>query len=197
MNNGSARGHSHWDALIPGYLKGDPTDSTTLVQSVTPYMRRIAKSLAPDIPADIHNEMVQQAFLDTFRLGHKFDPTRMTAKQFLRGCTWNAIRIVRAQYDWVGRPHRKLKQDSEAPAPPRTVPVPLDDAIEVQDFAAARSFAQTEARIDVDRICRTAPVRLRSALRLMRGGRSLGEAAKETGQSRFSLRYALNAYTAA
>lgn len=199
MIDDSASPSASWDSLLPGFLAGDPEISEHFVKKVTPYVRSIAKSLGGDLAADIRGEIVQQALMECWRTGQtRYDPLRMSAKQLLRGHAWNAVRTVRAQYTRPGALKRADKRKQSASllvaitAP--TTTVTLDDLSQVEDTAAAKSFEQLEARVDVERICRTAPARMRTALDLMRQGSTLPEAAQRVGKTRFRLRYELRAF---
>jgi DNA-directed RNA polymerase specialized sigma subunit len=155
-----------------------------------PYLLNLTRKLASDLPDDLHEEVVQQAYLDLIgNSSIRFDPQRGSAKSFLYFAVRNALRIVRSNYCPPGAPTR-----SDTSSKDRSV-----SALSIDDLdhepgtlnVARQIIAGTEANA----LLKTAPRRVATALRRIHYiGDSLNEVASDLNVSRFKLSREIDTY---
>jgi hypothetical protein len=145
-----------------------------------PLMRKFARSAAPELPPDLRDEVVSQSLEFLIEHGKQFQPSRGSAKAFLKVITAQAARKVRADYRAPGvrsRPKREEWRHRPGVDPIHTVDVPDPRSVDDLDNAC-----------EVRAILRCAPRKIAHALLLIYfAGEAVGAAARRVGMSRFSL----------
>ena len=188
------------DLMLVGYLNGDPNARGEFPLQVFPLLRRVAQHSAPDLDADIRQEIVQQVhFILLRRDPDAFDPERGTARAYLSLVTRQAAREVRASYT-PPHEHTRLQKGKEGETLPQ-VRVSLDgleapkaesllkdatrDATNAIEAVERRVFAEQLLDLAND----TAPSEVSRALKFVYyQGKTFEEAARAVGLTRYQLR---------
>lgn len=185
------------DEQLSRFLAGELGAADEFYEAAKPHILGLARRIAPELPSDIHPEVVNQTFVYLLEgAASKFDPEKGSAKNFLRGYILNAVRHVRATYCAPGRPTRrrnrpdnKKKQQEEFPAV-----VSLDTGTYTQPVAP-NAFATVEAVCDAETVLNNAPEPLATALELVYfEDKTMSEAAMMLHISRFQLNRQIYAY---
>jgi len=83
--------------LLELVREGKDDDGTwdIIYQQFRSLLVAICKTTAPDLPPDSLDDVIQETILLVWQHVHQFDPSRGSAKSFLRGHAYNAIKKVR------------------------------------------------------------------------------------------------------
>ena len=170
----------------------DPRATDDFETLICPYLINLSRRIAPQLPADLHEEVAQQTCLNL--LGNsamKFNPKRATAKMFLVLAVRNALRQVRADYCPPGiitRP-TKLAEDDEM-----SFGVISIEELPESDCATS-SGQEIIMRCEVNSLLRLAPPPVAVALeRIYYSGDKLIDVAEDLDISRFKLSREIAAY---
>jgi DNA-directed RNA polymerase specialized sigma24 family protein len=171
------------------FLAGELGAANEFYKAAKPHILGLARRIAPELPSDIHPEVVNQTFVYLLEgATSKFDPKKGSAKNFLRGYILNAVRHVRATYCAPGRPTRKrnrpVKKKQQQEAFPAVVS--LDTGTYTQPVAPD---------CDAETVLNNAPEPLATALELVYfEDKTMSEAAMMLHISRFQLSRQISAY---
>lgn len=197
--NCAAEFSAHLDSYLIGFIHRNQQASEDFVRIAEPYLLNLARNSVPDMPSDLHKDIVEQTYANLLgKTGAKFNPSRGAAKTFLYDVVRNATLQVRAKYCPPGQPTRdrkprskKKQEDSEQEKKPAIVSIS-----EVGDLAANSDTAdEIMMRCDARRILSKAPRRVATALyRIHFSGEALNDVARHIGVDRFKLRRLINTY---
>jgi len=158
------------------------------------YAKPILRAKAGDLPADLHDDVVQQALLNLHRTGpQRLDPDKGRPSTLFRWCVREAIRQVRAAMAPPGSVTRKRGKVEKRSAEI----VAFSDATEAEAARATiAAVSVVEARIDAETILRRAPAPVAHALELIHcDDGTLAAAAEMVALSRFQLSRRMFAYS--
>jgi DNA-directed RNA polymerase specialized sigma24 family protein len=99
-----------WESLLVAYLSGD-CDFTTLYNKAKKPLLRVVARLAPFMPEDLREDVVQQTFMRLIENPPKHDPSRCSPRTLLFGLLRNAVRQVRAMFAPPGQTTRIHSED--------------------------------------------------------------------------------------
>jgi hypothetical protein len=178
--------------LLIAFFTGAPKAREAFAREATPYIRKVARHLAPDLPEDLQVEVVGQVFVNLLLQGAgSFSSQRGSAASYLRLHIRNAVRQVRAAYAMPGHVTRARKVRGTKKLASRVGPslVSLNELLaEDQEPANTASVAAIEAGLDAVTLLKSAPERVAWCLvRLHAWGDTLNEVAAELRVSRFVL----------
>jgi RNA polymerase sigma factor (sigma-70 family) len=94
-----------WEPLLVAYLSGG-CDFTTLYSAARKPLVRIAARLAPIMPEDLREDVVQEFFIRLIENPPKYDPRQCSARILTYGLLRNAVRHVRATFALPGQKTR-------------------------------------------------------------------------------------------
>jgi len=161
---------------------------------IPPYLSNLSRRIAPQLPTDLHQEVVQQTCLNL--LGNsrmKFNPKRGSAKMFLVLAVRNALRQVRADYCPPGQPTRRSNRNSEATEQPSHRCISIEELDE--EVGSDASELEIIARCDADSLLKLAPEEVVIALeRIHYWGDTITEVADDLKVSRYKLSRQIAAY---
>ncbi|HEX8649471.1 MAG TPA: hypothetical protein VF708_01425 [Pyrinomonadaceae bacterium] len=195
----AAESSADLDAYLIGFVQRDPQETEKFVSIAQPYLLKLARDFASELPRDLWKEIVEQTYVNLLgNVGAKFNPQRGKAKVFLYDVVRNATLQVRAQYHLPGQPTRNRKsrvqkQEEDGQEKKLTI-VPIS---EVEKLAATRNTAcEIMARCDARMILGKAPRRIAAALyRMYFVGEALDDVAHHIGVDRFKLKRLVKAYS--
>lgn len=168
--------------LIRAALTGQPHNARRLQDEAERYARRLSKAKAPDLAADLHEDVFQEAQCLLIQWGAA-GLAKRTGKQLFRQAVMRSIRTVRANN---APPGEKTRWTREPPPTPLvaaedigqvadsreiercTVPDLGGVVIDFDKFPDRRAMevlAQAEVEIDLAAILARAPVGVATALR--------------------------------
>lgn len=177
------------DTLLRGFLAGDHVAREKLPRVAERYVLKIARRLGPDLPDDLHYDVVNQAFLNLMlQKPASYNPARGAAGTFLKLMVRNALRQVRASNAPPGHVTRvrKLRGTALPVSAPSPIVVSLDELDEDNMPTSDRAIATIEARYDVEALLRRAPAELAVILsRVYLQGETVGYVASDVGVSRY------------
>lgn len=163
---------------------------------IRPYLTNLSRRIAPQLPADLHKEVVQQTCLNL--LGNsklKFNPKRASAKMFLVLAVRNALRQVRADYCPPGQPTRRGNAKLEGTEQPSDPGMSLEQLDE--EVGSNTSKREIIARCDVASLLKLAPEDVVITLeRIHYWGDTMIEVANDLEISRYKLSREISAYCA-
>src|SRR3989442_3776334 len=87
-----------FDQSLLEFLSGSYPAVENFPVAARPLLKTFARQAAPELPADIHDEVVSQSLEYLIEHGARFEPKRGTAKSFLKLLIGQAARKVRADY---------------------------------------------------------------------------------------------------
>jgi hypothetical protein len=196
--SGAAENLSDLDTYLIGFVHRISPASEQFLRLADPYLSNLARSLAFDLPSDLHKDIVEQTYVNLLAgNGARFDPELGSAKAFLYDTLRNAIRQVRAQYCSPGQTTRNRKscfqEEHEGDLREKST---IISTSEMEELAATCNTAnQIMARCDAQTILNKAPRQVAEALyRIHIIGEFLDEVAHHLGTDRFKLRRLINAY---
>jgi hypothetical protein len=187
--------------LLIGFLNHDLAASDEFIKAVDPYLLKLARSKAPELPADLHQEIVNQTYLRLLCVPEKFDSERGSVKAFLYCELRNAVQQVRAMYCPPGHQTRKRNCKEEKAGvsicrnavdlikynPTQGFLIPLDDK-QLSEIPARNGAKEIEIACDARTILEIAPVLVAAGLkRIYFRGSTLSESAESLNVSRFKL----------
>lgn len=177
------------DQSLLDFVAGVQPAAETFPTTARPLMKTFARYAAPELPPDVHDEVVSQSLEYLIEYGKQFQPARGTAKSFLKLMTEQAARKVRADYCPPGCRTRLDRRDRRCAQ--RKV-VPLSD-IEIENPHGVEELDVTcEARA----LLRRAPAKIARALVLIYfAGETVSAAATAVGMSRFALSREISRFT--
>jgi hypothetical protein len=200
--------------LVDAALNGRPYNHARFGEQAKRYARKITGRACRDLPADLHEEIAQQAVVEVFSMGAAA-LAGTTGQALFRRAVFSAIRVVRSDYAAPGqRTRHAVKGAIVKPAriaAEHVASIPDADALErakvgvgddthlefdlFESEAAAMQVRGAEDRVELDWSLRTAPPSVAAALRLVCvQGETLSLAAANVGLSRFSISRKLDAY---
>jgi len=191
--------HPDLSGLLEQFLAGDERARDQFPRAARPYLLKVARRLAPELPDEIQQEAVNQSLLNlTLQKPSNYNPIRGTAKTFLKFMLTSALRQVRASYTPPGRMTRlRGRKDSKSEASVAVSYVSsLDDINEADMPAIDGGITAAEARHDVLAILRYAPAHVATTLdRVYLQEHVLNDVAAELGLSRYTLSRQVNEFT--
>jgi RNA polymerase sigma factor (sigma-70 family) len=186
-----------FDEQLSRFLAGDPGAADEFYDAAKPHILGLARRIAPELPCDIHPEVVNQTFVYLLEVpASKFDPKKGSAKNFLRGYILNAVRHVRATYCKPGRPTRKRNRPVKKKKQQEDFPAVISlDTGTYEQPAVPATVATIEAALDAETVLNKAPETVATALELVYlEDKTLSEAAMMLHISRFQLSRQISAY---
>lgn len=170
----------------------DPRATDDFERLIRPYLINLSRRIAPQLPADLHEEVAQQTCLNL--LGNsatKFNPNRATAKMFLVLAVRNALRQVRADYCPPGNITRPTKFTANDEIANSDISI---EELRESDYATS-SGQEIITRSEVNSLLRLAPSPVAVALeRIYYSGDKLIDVAEDLDISRFKLSREIAAY---
>jgi RNA polymerase sigma factor (sigma-70 family) len=101
-----------WEPLLVAYVSGG-SDFTTLYNAARKPLMRIVARLAPFLPVDLREDVVQQLFVRLIENPPKYDPGQCSARTLTYGLLRNAVRHVRAGFALPGEKTRRRDNRNE------------------------------------------------------------------------------------
>jgi DNA-directed RNA polymerase specialized sigma24 family protein len=151
-------------------------------------LRQLARKLRGDLAPDLLEDAVAEVWLYLIRYFPRFDPSRGTARTFLRLLLKNALRKVRACY---AHPNALWR-----PGPEPEALASLEESV-ARALPAPGGQTHIESHADANRLVSLAPIAVRRALLLVHvEGLTVTEAAEKLSLSRFTLARRLEAFSA-
>lgn len=171
----------------------DPGATDDFERFIRPYLINLSRRIAPQLPADLHEEVAQQTCLNLLgKSAMKFNPKRATAKMFLVLAVRNALRQVRADYCPPGIITRPTKRTENAEI--ASSGITSIEALPESDYATS-SDQEIIRRCEVNSLLRLAPPPVAVALeRIYYSGDKLIDVAEDLDISRFKLSREIAAY---
>jgi RNA polymerase sigma factor (sigma-70 family) len=149
-----------------------------------PLMKTFARRAAPELPADVQDEVVSQSFEYLIQSKAQFQPERGSAKAFLKVLTRQAVRKIRADYCPPGRRTRPDRHDRRQQKPKIVSLSDINENVLVNRDAVD----ELDTNCEVKAILRRAPEKVARALVLIYfAGERVSSAARAVGMSRFAL----------
>lgn len=187
------------DAHLIGFVQRDHQATEQFINVAKPYLLSLARNFATDLPRDLHEEIVEQVYVNLLgQTGAKFDTQRGTAKAFLYDVVRNATLQVRAQYCPPGQPTRNRKPlaDKGHKCDSQRKQLAAVPVTEIEELISTRNTAnEIMARCDARTVLCKAPRRIAAALyRIYFAGDTLDEVAHHIGVDRFKLKRLINSY---
>ena len=168
------------DESLIEFVAGTLPTADSFPITARPLMRKFARSAAPELPADLRDEVVSQSLEFLIERGKQFQPSRGSAKAFLKVITAQAARRVRADYRRPGVRSRPKREEWNH--------LPSVDPIHTVDVPDPRTVDDLDNACEVRAILRGAPREIAHALLLIYfAGEAVGTVARRVGMSRFSL----------
>ena len=180
------------DCLL-GFQAHDARATDDFESLIRPYLINLSRRIAPQLSADLHEEVAQQTCLNL--LGNsamEFNPKRATAKMFLVLAVRNALRQVRADYCPPGTTTRPTKLTANDEIASSGI-ISIEELPE-SDYATS-SGREIITRCEVNSLLRLAPPPVAIALeRIYYSGDNLIDVAEDLDISRFKLSREIAAY---
>jgi len=170
--------------MIEAALRGQPYNQPRLGRDAKRYCDKITQLRCADMPADLHFDIFQQAFVGLLEVGAA-GLVEKSGRSLFRAMILNAIRIVRSDYAQPGVRTRAMPKD----APPEKVAAedigrtasradlarsevmgkkgPMIDFDRFESATASADIQQLEDRIDGERLLVRAPADVAAMLRLI------------------------------
>ncbi|WP_430912157.1 hypothetical protein [Methylobacterium sp. sgz302541] len=196
--------------LLIDFLAGSKRAHGPFFKAFMPVMLCQARKIAPDLPADLWQDIIQGAFLILVQTNSsKYDPTKGSPEAFVGLAVWDAMRRVRSEYAAPGQMtrrenERKKKGASSTSTPPAPtdpfVPPAPPQVIAFDDLSAEiaggmEEFAAVEHRLDAVKIMARAERQIATALGLIHWeDASKGDAAAHVALPRTTLNDRLKAF---
>lgn len=195
------------DGLLTLAFTGDEVAATRLFEQYSRWLLRLSRRRAPDLPNDLHEEVVQEMWSLVFSRGLAACLAAHTsADAYLTQVHRNAVESVRAAYRPAGSRSRYVRvSDSEAVANPlshgdrTSEPTAArhshlgyeqqasGDGVEDQSMWS-NTYARVDFQMDLERLVGTVDDDLGRAITLITtDGSSITEAATRVGMSRQTL----------
>lgn len=207
------------DSLIGAVLLGRPYDQRVLKAQAKLYARRLCRAVAKGLPEDLHDDVLNQAFVQVMRVGPASLSLR-SGREIFRDAVLSAIRTVRAGLTEPGL--RTRHRNARRPSPKEVhQPVAAEHVGQIVDAKAlARAFsgegperfldfdlmpsaaAAAEQRLADDRLetrailARATPVVRLAMNKIHLDGEPLEDVAKHLDVSRFVLNRRIKSFCA-
>lgn len=179
------------DRLLADFIRGNADLAATEFRKISaPIIRGLARRFGPDLPADLIDEVVSEAYVLLLgKAGKSFDANRGSAQQFLFGIVANAVKNVRASYRQPVIPSRTKRKSTSAEQP--TV-VPFDEGVYVTASRMLPDVRQVEAAVDLDVVLATITAVMAAAIiAVYVHGEQMNRVARALGVSRFQIHRAV------
>jgi RNA polymerase sigma factor (sigma-70 family) len=183
---------SRWELFLVAYLSGG-CDFTTLYSAAWKPLVRIVARLAPLMPEDLREDVVQEAFTRLIQNPPKYTPGQYSARTLTYGLLRNAIKHVRSTFTPPGQKTRVPDSGTEQSPPELTAQRrTVEDLVTPEDLDQAPSPRWTASTVEafaqshelLDRM----PDDVGTATWLVYGLESpIVDAAKTLGISRFAV----------
>ena len=182
---------AEWQALpdrdlLQSALAGNPYAAKVIESRLLPHLLILARKRAPNLPADLHEEIVQQAWLSVVsRSTDIWSSGQVDVRAYLAGVVRDAAKAVRANYRRPGQVSR-FRRPSASSGPRQSAAPPLDNVPEKN--LRRDGHLAIEARLELNSLYERASADVRVALGMIcEEGATLEEAAAATGQTRRTL----------
>jgi DNA-directed RNA polymerase specialized sigma24 family protein len=192
-----------FNSLILATLTGNRRATDALFRHRKDYIERLIANMAPDLPWDLRENALQEAFIQLMQVRpDRYNSRLGSPKAFLRGLVRDAIRSVRASMTPAGQPTRnRVAAGAEPALPPRVQIVAVKPVIataeDAEDVGASRVFEQVDARIDAEKVLAAAPSSTAKALEMIfLQDMPKQEVAARLGLNRFDLYREIEAFAA-
>jgi DNA-directed RNA polymerase specialized sigma24 family protein len=159
----------HLDALILAVLTKDPFDPREFDRQARRYGGTVLRAIAPDLPEDRHDEVVNEAVVCLLTSGLEgWRASGRDATPFFYACLRQGLRQVRANYAPPGvKTRRPTQAERKAAKPIVASKRPILPPEAHPDPSAAAAFAEVEHQRDAAEILARAPEMVGRALRLL------------------------------
>jgi DNA-directed RNA polymerase specialized sigma24 family protein len=180
------------EQLLSAALAGQSRAWNALLDQLNPYLEKVIRRRAGDLPDDLQEEIRQETWAAVARRGPKQradpqEPARRYIRRFLRA----AIDRVRSAYRAPGTRSRWRNEAVGWEAPEM---VELEALAVFEDEVSAAPIERVEARIEVERrLYGASPLVALAAAMILSRGCNLSEAAGAVGLKRLSLHRGLRA----
>jgi RNA polymerase sigma factor (sigma-70 family) len=185
-----------WVPFLVAYLAG-AGDIDRLYGAARKPLLRVVARLAPLLPEDLRDDVVQQVFIRLIETPPKYDPGQCSASTLMYGLLRNAIRQVQATFAPPGQKTRATRSEDE-PQSSSLNGNQLAERLTVEDEVISQpvglapsprwTAAQTHAIAESRELLGRLPHDLGSVTWLVHGlGYSISDAARIIGKSRFSV----------
>lgn len=175
-------------SYLARFLAGEPRAYATFPGLVHNELMGMAKALAPDLPPDLHGEVVNETWRLLLEHRTPLNIAIGSVRAYFRMEMRNAIKVVRAANAAVGRPKRNREPQVQTMVEVTARPSESEALVDVELTPDSAVAAQMEAAVQVRQVLGRAPPHVARALRLVHvEGRTLTEAAEIIGTSRFTL----------
>lgn len=178
------------NGLLVGFILRDQDAAEHFKKLAPPIIRGLARRFGPDLPADLINEVVSETYVILLgRSGHRFDPARGSAREFLFGIVGNAVKNVRAENRPPGLPTRPRKDEPELA---EAGVVAFDELLHRGTHRLLPDIRQIEARFDALALLGTvASVFTAALIAIYIRGENASSVSRRFGVSRFQINRAL------
>lgn len=181
--------------LFVAYIRGDAAARDRFPIESEETLARLTERHGWYLPPDIRAEVVSEAHLILLQRGAGFDPTRSTARVYLRLIVRDAVKRVAASYcppGWRTRPSRVEAKGRGGAA------LSLEQHMKGgADFACPRAERESECACDLRTVFDRAPGQIATALKLIYlDGQPVERVAMAVGVTRFTLLRQIRAFAA-
>lgn len=192
-----------WERLLVAYLSGN-ADFTDFYNSAKRPLERIVRRVAPWLPKDLHEDVVQQLFVRLWANPPQYDRAKCSGRILAFGLLRNALKQVRSMFAVPGtrtRPQQhEFSQISEAPAvdaEQEELTEPVSNAEKALHIAESSygTASTIEATVITAEFLQAANWEVAAGALLVYGSDySVTEAANRVGTSRFALRRGIDSW---
>jgi DNA-directed RNA polymerase specialized sigma24 family protein len=180
------------EVLLFAALSGQPRSWEPLLAQLNPYLQRVIRRRAGDLPEDLHEEIAQEVWAAVARGGPRepsdpSEPARVYILRFLSP----AIDRIRSVYR---EPGSRSRWRNESPDYEGAEIVPLESLAEYEDEVSTKIQAQLEARLEVEGLLAHAgPLIALAAMLMLTKDLDMTQAAGTVGIHRLALHRGLRA----